>query len=170
MKNLILMFNTTFQELIIDDIISVQPMTSDVGRDLFTVITKSSRLDIPWSTYWSSEIVPTKIVDQLYGWDSHYVFLDDIIDKYTKERNHRIGSLEVSEWDGIKKERILTENDVPNYLESSQMRKFVDTLKNGDRIVHYISDQSSWWQLAGREGLAIIRDGDIVANYYLRMS
>ena len=144
-------------------------MSRDVG-DLFHTITKSSHLDIPWERYWSSETVPANIVDKLYGWECHYVFLDDIIDKYTKERNHRIGSLEVTTFQGKKTEKVLTENDVPNYLETSELKKFIDSVKNGDRMVHFNSDKASWCQLAGREGLAIVRDGAIFGYFYLRMS
>lgn len=168
-KNLLPIIRRVFPELLMSDICHIQPMTTDIS-DLFHFITQSSRLDIPWKQYWSLETVPSNIVNLLYGWECHYVSLNDIIDKYTKERNHRIGTLEVSEFRGVKTERILTENDVPNYLETSELKKFIETLKNGDRIVHYISSEASWCQLAGREGLAIVRDGSIVDNYGLRMS
>ena len=48
--------------------------------------------------------------------------------------------------------------------------KLLEKIQDGDRLYEFKSSDDSWQHLAGRQGIALVRDGEIVADIVTRMN
>lgn len=73
-------------------------------------------------------------------------------------------TVEEAEREHLVKTDRLGPNPVPFGFIHGQWLKFKDQIRQGDQLWKFCSSGESWGHLAGREGLCIVRDGEIVAS------
>lgn len=63
-----------------------------------------------------------------------------------------------------------TGRKVPFGYIHGQWRKLLEQMQDGDELWEFMSDDESWEMLAGRAGIALLRDGKIIAEIVTRMN
>jgi hypothetical protein len=53
---------------------------------------------------------------------------------------------------------------VPFGLQNDRWRAMIGEMQHGDELWEFASSPESWQQLAGRAGIALVRNGEIVAS------
>ena len=69
----------------------------------------------------------------------------------------------------VKAARLGTE-PVPFGFQNAHWRALLDQISGGDKIWGFSSSLESWNALAGREGIALVRNGEIIAAIVTKMS
>jgi hypothetical protein len=55
-------------------------------------------------------------------------------------------------------------------LQNDRWRDLVGEMQDGDELWEFASSPESWQQLAGRTGIALVRNGEIVASIVTRLN
>ena len=71
-------------------------------------------------------------------------------------------TLQQAEQDHLLKDERLGPNPIPFGFQHEQWLRFKAQIKPGDEIWKFSSSADSWQHLAGRAGLCIVRNGEIV--------
>lgn len=69
-----------------------------------------------------------------------------------------------------KAQKLWTDQELPFQLVSHAWRHFRSHFQEGDQLWRWSNGQAAWDRLAGRAGLAIVRDGRVVISFLLAMN
>jgi hypothetical protein len=59
---------------------------------------------------------------------------------------------------------------VPFGYQNARWRELIGETQDGDELWEFASSPESWQQLAGRAGIALVRNGEIVASIVTRLN
>lgn len=78
-----------------------------------------------------------------------------------------------AEWLRDRPESLMTRPDMPQEpfgFVNDRWEEFKAGLRHGDTLVQFSTDRASWENLAGREGLGILRHGYMVDKFVITMN
>lgn len=79
-------------------------------------------------------------------------------------------TVEYAEQEHLVNDDRLGPNPVPFGFQQDTWLSFKKEIKQGDQIWKFRSSAESWRHFAGREGLCIVRDDEVVASIITRMN
>ena len=155
------MIKRNMPEMLIADILSVQPMTCDVS-DMFAFTTghidNKPKLTLDWTSYGSP--YKTDLFDQDYTVLS--TTFNEIEEKDRREDDETIGNVFETTYKGVVTTETVESKDLLYITQYERYLKFKEKYQDGDIVVYFKSPLYTWHSLCGREGFAIIRDGIII--------
>ena len=86
------------------------------------------------------------------------------------EQFHRRLTVEEAEAEYMVSDESLGPNPVPFGTMQEQWKELVAAMRPGDEIWDFDSSEESWIHLAGRGGIGLVRDGEVIEAIILRMN
>lgn len=71
-------------------------------------------------------------------------------------------TVEEAEGENLVEDERLGPNPVPFGFQHDRWLRFKEQIRQGDQVWRFSSSADSWEHLAGRAGLCIVRDGEVV--------
>lgn len=59
---------------------------------------------------------------------------------------------------------------VPFGFDNDKWRKLLNQMQDGDELWEFVSSRESWKALAGRAGIALVRNGEVVTSIVTMMN